>query len=70
MLRLHISSGISRAGQLELPMPLGDLKRQTETLRPPASDHTLHVSSVDSPIPSLSWHYSTSGWTATLCSKS
>lgn len=56
MLRLHISSGISRAGQLELPMPLGDLKRQTETLRPPASNHPLHVSSVDSPIPSLGWH--------------
>ena len=53
MLKLHISSG---AGQLELPMPLDDLKRQMETLRPPASDHTLHVSSVDSPIPSLSWH--------------
>ena len=56
MLRLHISSGASRAGQLELPAPPDDLKRQMETLRPPASDHTLHVSSVDSPIPSLSWH--------------
>ena len=53
MLKLHISSG---AGQLELPMPLDDLKRQMETLRPPASDHTLHVSSVDSPIPSLGRH--------------
>ena len=56
MLRLHISDGVSRMGQLELPVPLDDLKRQMETLRPPASDHTLHVSSVDSPIPSLSWH--------------
>lgn len=56
MLRLHISSGASRAGQLELPAPPDDLKRQMETLRPPTSDHTLHVSSVDSPIPSLSWH--------------
>lgn len=56
MLRLHISNGISREGHLELPAPLDDLKRQMETLRPPASDHALHVTSVDSPIPSLSWH--------------
>lgn len=56
MLRLHISIGSNRTGQLELPTPLDDLKRQTEMLRPPASDLTLHVSSADSPIPSLSRH--------------
>ena len=56
MLRLHIASRTSGAGQLELPASLNDLKQQTETLCPSAPNHTLHVSSVDSPIPSLSRH--------------
>lgn len=56
MLRLHIASRASEAGQLELPASLDDLKQQTETLCPSAPNHTLHISSVDSPIPGLSWH--------------
>ena len=56
MLTLHISSGRA-AGQLELPAPLDDLKRQLEMIRAESQTNDIPtVQNIDCPVPSLGWH--------------
>ena len=54
MLKLNVSRLI---GQLELPMPLNELKRRVDEFRAAGQlNITPVILSADSPVPALDWH--------------
>lgn len=57
MLKLNVSGGGGVTGQLELPMPLDEMKRQLDTIRTQYQVRgTLGVHTADCAVPSISWH--------------
>lgn len=59
MLKLNVSGGGGVTGQLELPMPLDEMKRQLDTIRTQYQVRgTLGVHTADCAVPSISWHLS------------
>lgn len=59
MLKLKVSSGGRVTGQLELPMPLDEMKRQLDTIRTQYQVRgALGIHTVDCAVPSISWHLS------------
>lgn len=59
MLKLNVSSGGRVTGQLELPMPLDEMKRQLDTIRTQYQvKRALGIHTADCAVPSISWHLS------------
>ena len=59
MLKLKVSSGGRVTGQLELPMPLDEMKRQLDTIRTQYQVRgALGIHTADCAVPSISWHLS------------
>lgn len=59
MLKLNVSSGGRVTGQLELPMPLDEMKRQLDTIRTQYQvKGALGIHTADCAVPSISWHLS------------
>ena len=57
MLKLNVSSGGRVTGQLELPMPLDEMKRQLDTIRTQYQvKGALGIHTADCAVPSISWH--------------
>lgn len=57
MLKLNVSKGGRLIGQLELPMPLNELKRRVDEFRAAGQlNITPVILSADSPVPALDWH--------------
>lgn len=53
---LYISGKWPKVRQVELPMPLDELKRQIETVRAEGDSKVPSVHNADCPIPSMGWH--------------
>ena len=59
MLKLNVSSGGRVTGQLNLPMPLDEMKRQLDTIRTQYQVRgALGIHTTDCAIPGISWHLS------------